>query len=66
MLSDSILMDYITPTERDHSARPETEREQEDQDIIETESDLPTQESSRDTGWTPGDYGYQTARGSAA
>ena len=42
------------PTERDHSTRPATEREQEDQDIIETESDLPTQESSRDTGWTPG------------
>ena len=42
------------PTERDHSTRPATEREQEDQDIIETESDLPIQESSRDTGWTPG------------
>ena len=42
------------PEERDHSTRPATEREQEDQDIIETESDLPTQESSRDTGWTPG------------
>ena len=42
------------PTERDHSTRPATEREQEDQDIIETESDLFIQESSRDTGWTPG------------
>ena len=42
------------PTERDHSTRPATEREQEDQGIIETESDLPIQESSRDTGWTPG------------
>ena len=33
------------PTERDHSTRPATEREQEDQDIIETESDLPIQDS---------------------
>ena len=42
--------------ECNHPTRPETEREQEDKDIIESDvtSDLFIQEPSRDTGWTPG------------